>query len=194
MKRLDAQMHRWAPLLRDDVGVPIEASNALATATDADVRILPREVRDAVVASTPVALRHRLDELRAYEAFMETTRSLEKRPDVTRARVIVQSYICFVYLKDACFEVLAREPQTGCTLRSCCRYLSNDPVRAFRNAFAHGNWQYRQDFKGLIFWDRKRGEPSKGLATYEVSQEELHFWQALARCTAYVVYMALEGG
>src|SRR5438874_2367044 len=37
-------MQRWAPRLRDDLGISIEASNALATSIAADIRVLSGRV------------------------------------------------------------------------------------------------------------------------------------------------------
>jgi hypothetical protein len=185
-------MQRWAPRLRDDVRVPIAASNALATALAEDVRSLPSEVRTALAESSPVGLRQRLDELRAFQGFMDSVGAVPDQPEVTRAQVIVQNYVCFVYLGDSCFKLLRRDAPTGSTLKNCCRYLTDNPVRAFRNAVAHGNWQYAADFSGLAYWARKGDDPNEPLAEFQVAQLELDFWQSLARCTAYAVYTELE--
>jgi hypothetical protein len=72
--------------------------------------------------------------------------------------------------------------------RKCCRFLTDNPIRAFRNALAHANWRYNEDFSGLRFWARKGSDPSEALREFEVSQLELGFWQALARCVAYVAF------
>ncbi|MDA8351432.1 MAG: hypothetical protein M0038_22030, partial [Pseudomonadota bacterium] len=75
--------------------------------------------------------------------------------------------------------------------RKCARFLTNNPVRAFRNAVAHGNWRYRDDFTGLVFWARKGSDPSEDLHQFEVGQHELNFWQALSRGVAYSAYLHL---
>jgi hypothetical protein len=72
--------------------------------------------------------------------------------------------------------------------KRCCKFLTDNPVRAFRNAVAHAKWQYKPDFSGLTFWSRKGGDASEPLTRFEVSQHDLGFWQALARCVAYVAY------
>jgi hypothetical protein len=78
-------------------------------------------------------------------------------------------------------------PSTS-TTRRCCRFLTDNPIRAFRNALAHANWRYKDDFSGLHFWARKGSDPNEPLSEFEVSQLELGFWQALARCISYVAF------
>lgn len=192
MKHLDHQMQTWAPRLRDDLGVSLGASQALATSIEEDVIGLPAEVRALVISATPVALRERLDELKAFQAFMDVASGSFGMPHVVRAQVIVQNYICFVYLGDACFRVLRREAPARSTVRRCCQFLTDNPVRAFRNAVAHGNWQYKPDFSGLVFWARKGDDPNEAPSRFEVSQNDMNFWQSLARCTAYAAYTTLE--
>jgi hypothetical protein len=184
-------MQQWAPRLRDDLGLSIEASNALATTIAEDVRALPEDLRRAVISSTPVALKERLDELIAFQSFMDIASAIPNRPALTRAQVIVQNYVCFVYLGDSCFRVLRRGAPTGSTVKRCCRFLTDNPVRAFRNAVAHGNWQYAPDFSGLIFWARKGDDRNQAPEQFQVSQNELNFWQSLARVTAYAAYVTL---
>jgi hypothetical protein len=194
VKHLDDQMQQWASRLRDDLGVSLAASQAVATSIAEDAHALSAEARAAVFAATPVGLRQRLDELVAFQAFMEEVAIARSQPHLVRAQVIVQNYVCFVYLGEACFKVLRHESQAGSTLRRCCSYLTDNPVRAFRNAIAHGNWQYTPDFSGLLYWARKGSDPKEALGEFEVSQLQLDFWQSLARCTAYAAYTALESG
>jgi hypothetical protein len=68
----------------------------------------------------------------------------------------------------------------------------DNPIRAFRNAIAHGNWKYLSDFSGIEFWSQKGSDINEPYVKFEVLQEDLNFWQALARCTAYSSYLALE--
>jgi hypothetical protein len=52
----------------------------------------------------------------------------------------------------------------------------------------HANWRYNEDFSGLHFSARKGSDPNEPLSDFEVSQLELGFWQALARCVSYVAF------
>lgn len=80
----------------------------------------------------------------------------------------------------------------GSLTRRICKFLLNNPVRGFRNAIAHGNWQYTDDYSGIKYYAHK-GESKPSLESNEMSgfivaNEELRFWQALARATAYTIY------
>jgi hypothetical protein len=192
MKHLDDQMQVWGPRLRDDLNVSPGASQRLATSIERDVNALPADVRAAALRATPVSLRERLDELTAFQGFMDMASGVCRMPPLARAQVIVQNYVCFVYLGDACFRVLRRSAPAGSTLQRCCQFLTDNPVRAFRNAMAHGNWQYMPDYSGLVFWARKGDDPTQDPSRFEVSQNDLNFWQSLARCTAYAAFTTLD--
>lgn len=53
------------------------------------------------------------------------------------------------------------------------------------------NWRYLPDFSGLEYWARKEAEPTEPMGRFEVSQQDLSFWQALAHCTAYASFLTL---
>jgi hypothetical protein len=106
-------------------------------------------------------------------------------PALVRAQVILQNYICFVYLDDW-FKTLRGSLPAESTTGKCCVFLTNGPVSAFRDALAHGNWKYNDDFSGLIYWANEGRDSAEPMTRWEVSQLELDFWQALARCVAYV--------
>ena len=119
-------------------------------------------------------------------------RQLSKYPEIVRSQVIVQNYVAFVYLKDNCFDVTKKVMPSGTLTRRICQFLLNNPVRAFRNAIAHGNWQYTNDFSGIKYYAYK-GESKLNVALQEMSEfsvgnSELGFWQALSRATAYTIY------
>lgn len=191
MKHLDVQMQRFAPRLRDDLGISSEASNQLASAIAAEVASLPASARLEARASTPVDLGQRLDELVSFQAFMQQVHGSPASPPLVRAQVVVQNYVCFVYLGESCFKVLGKLLPSTSAGRACCRFLTDNPVRAFRNALAHGNWRYAPGFGGLTYWARKGSDQAEPLSQFEVTQHELDFWQALARCTGYAAFTTL---
>ena len=116
---------------------------------------------------------------------METASRIRGNAPLVRAEVIVQNYICFVYLSEACFFALRKNAKSDSVTRRCCKFLTDNPIRAFRNAITHSNWCYTPDISGLVFWARKGSEPNEPLSRFEVSQAELSFWQALSRAVAY---------
>jgi hypothetical protein len=126
-----------------------------------------------------------------FQGFMDHVVNTGGPPVVVRAQVVYQNYICFVYLGESCFNVLKKELPPDSTARKCCRFLTDNPVRAFRNAVAHANWRYLSDFSGLEFWARKGADATDPMVRFEVSQQDLGFWQSLARCTGYAAFLSL---
>jgi hypothetical protein len=192
MDHLDKQMQQWSSRLRDDLKILAPASLQLATTISREVTALSPESKQHVRDASPIPLAIRLEELRAFQGWMDLVNNTgHSHPVVVRAQVITQNYICFVYLAEACFKVLKNEVQAGTTTKRCCKFLTDNPVRAFRNAVAHSNWRYLQDFSGLKFWAKKGDDPTEKPTRFEVAQQELAFWQSLARCTAYAAYLSL---
>jgi len=185
---LDRQMKRWSPRLRDDLRIMPPASNSLATAVFEEVSRLPSSTLAEIRSATPIPIDARLTELQAFQGFMERAPSDAYS---TRAKVLVQNYMTFVYLGDACFRVLAKSAPAGSVVRSCSKFLIQRDVRWFRNAVAHGNWMYNDDFSGIFFWSRKGNDPAEPLSAFQVSQNDLDFWQSLARCIAYAAFVAI---
>jgi hypothetical protein len=194
MRHLDAQVSKYSTLLVSEVGLDPAIADRLATTVAAELRFLSVEAKAEILASSPVDVAARLDELTAFQSFMEQVHAAKPHPAFVRAQVLYQNYVCFVYLGEACFRVLAKSAPTGSASRKCSRFLTDNPVRAFRNAIAHGNWTYKSDFTGLVFWARKGSEPSEALSQFEVSQNELNFWQSLARCVGYAAYLHVRSG
>jgi len=194
MQRLDQQLAAFDGDLQRLVGLKADESHKVATLVAADVRFLPKEVKAEIEAASPVPLRARRDELVAFQAWQDFARSVQGNPAVTRAQVIVQNYVCFSYLKDACFEVIAKKAVPGSVAARCSGFLTTGAVRDFRNAFSHANWTYKPDFSGLKCWVLEDARRRDGqLREFTVSQNELTFWQALARGVAYATYEQLGG-
>ncbi len=192
MKHLDRQLSAFQSELTRFVGLTDDESRKVATLCAADVRFLPVEAKANIISSSLVPIQARLDELVAYQAWNDIALASPPHPAVTRARVVVQNYICFVYLKDACFEVLqARAPANSVAMR-CAAFLSRGAIRDFRNAFSHANWCYKLDYSGLECWVLADPRSKSGaMRHFDVSQHELNFWQALSRAVAYATYLNL---
>lgn len=188
-ENLDLSMQRFKAELIADVKIDPSRSVRLATTISSEVRFLPSHLKQELRLATPVDLNHRLDELRAFQAYMEAmSADLRNGPEYIRAQVIVQNYISFIYLSEACFLVLRKVMPSDSATRKCSKFLTDNPIRSFRNALAHSNWTYSADFSGLVFWARKGGDKDEQLVRHEVKQETLEFWQALSRCTAYAAF------
>jgi len=191
MEHLDEQMLQWSSRLRDDLMILPPESNRLGSAISVEVAGLSAEAKQRVRDASLIPLEARIEELRAFQGWMDLVRQSEPLPVVVRAQVITQNYICFVYLGEACFRVLSKELPSGSVAKKCCKFLTDNPVRAFRNAIAHSNWRYLPDFSGLEFWAKKGGDQSELPTRFIVLQQDLSFWQALARCTAYSSFLSL---
>lgn len=190
-QHLDVQMQRFAERLTNDVKVTPEMTAKLATTIAADVRFLSIEQKKEIRTASPIPIEDRLAELQAFQGWMDQAQTVKNNPFVTRAQVLSQNYICFVYLPESCFRVLAKACPSGSAAKKCAQFLSNNPVRAFRNAVAHSNWTYRSDFGGLVYWARKGSDHAEPLERFEVRQDDLAFWQALSRCVAYAAFSNL---
>src|SRR5262245_34549928 len=104
--KLDAQMRRYSPILRDDLSIDASASNHLATSIAQECAALPADAVTEIRAQDIVGIDIRLEELVAFQAFMDLAGSIPAHPALTRAQVITQNYLCFVYLGESCFKIL----------------------------------------------------------------------------------------
>jgi hypothetical protein len=190
---LDKQMQRWSYFFTNDVKIPSEQARNIASTIAEEVSNIPDELKEEVakIVSSPISIQARLDELIAFQGWMDIAHD-SKNPYITRAQVIVQNYVCFVYLSEACFKTIKKYLADGSPAKKCCNFLLNNPVRAFRNALAHSNWRYEEDFSGILFYARKGHQTSEPMKEWHVSEETLAFWQALARCTAYTTLSILN--
>lgn len=195
MKHLDHQLAVFRDRLRSDVGLTEDEAGKVATIVAADIRFLAVEAKAEIKSASLIPLSARLEELVAFQSWSDFATSVKSNPAITRASVVVQNYICFVYLKDACFEVVAKHAAAGSVAARASAYLSRGTVRDFRNAFSHANWRYNKSFSGLECWvledSRNRSGP---IRHFEVSQDDLNFWQALSRGVAYATYTQLRAG
>ena len=180
---LDQQLNAWADRLITDVKLRPEAASKLATTIAADIRFLDPGFKSEMRAASPVPIEARLDELRAFQGWWEGSATRINSASDVRAQVVVQTYLCFVYLPESCFAILAKKAPDGSAAKQCSSYLVNGRIRSFRNAVAHANWTYNANFSGLRFWAAL--EWKGPLTEFEVLQDELNFWQALSRCVAY---------
>jgi hypothetical protein len=190
-QHIDAQMQSFADRLTNEVKLTPEMASKLATTIAADVRFLSLEQKKEIRIASPIPIEDRLAELQAFQGWMDQAHTVKNNPFVTRAQVLSQNYICFVYLPESCFRVLAKACPSGSAAKKCAQFLSNNPVRAFRNAVAHSNWTYRSDFGALVYWARKGSDLEDPLERFEVVQDDLAFWQALSRCVAYAAFSNL---
>lgn len=193
--KLDSIMQQFSPRLRDDLGLTPPASNFLASTIASEVRTLPYETLRGIRDDDIIGLQRRLDELVAFERFMDFASQVQATSGslapLTRAQVTCQLYTVFVYLGDACFSRLRKSAVSGSVLKKCCKYLTDYPVRGLRNAVAHSSWRYADDFTGIVFHYFEDEQKTKR-TEYTVTQLELDFWDKLARVTAYAAFQTIN--
>jgi hypothetical protein len=188
---LDNQMTKWGTKLRDDIGIPHQFSKSLATTVASEILALSGESKQRIIESSPIQIQKRLDELVSFQGWMDYAHTIQNNPYVVRAQVITEIYVCFVYLGESWFKVIRQEVDSQSTTKKCCKFLTDNPIRAFRNAIAHANWQYNSDFSGLEFWARKGQDNDEPMSRFDVSNRDLAFWQCFARCVAYASFLSL---
>src|SRR5690242_9253365 len=110
--KLDGIMRQYSPRLRDDLGLTPPASNSLASTIASEVQALPSDVLRSIRDEDVVGLQRRIDELVAFERFMDFAAQVQASsgsvPPLTRAQVTCQLYTVFVYLGEACFARLRK--------------------------------------------------------------------------------------
>jgi hypothetical protein len=89
--RLDDQVHCYSPYLRDEFHIVPPQSNALATTVAREIRALPSGVVRAALSGTTVGPKDRLDELVAFQSFMDLAHATPSHPGLTRAQVVTQN-------------------------------------------------------------------------------------------------------
>jgi hypothetical protein len=193
--KLDGIMRQYFPRLRGDLGLTPPASNSLASTLASEVHALPSDVLRGIRDEDVVGLQRRIDELVAFERFMDFASQAQAASGSfaprARAQVVCQLYTVFVYLGDACFSRLRKSAATGSVLKKCCKYLTDYPVRGLRNAVAHSGWRYTDDFTGIMFHYFEDEQKMKR-RDYTVTQLELDFWDKLARVTAYAAFQTIN--
>lgn len=193
MDNLDRQLYHYNDRLKEDIGVETKYLGSICTTIYKELGQLSIENLLAIEKASPVRLELRIEELIAFNMMMDrVNRQLSKYPEIVRSQVIVQNYVAFVYLKDNCFDVTRKVMPSGTLTRRICQFLLNNPVRAFRNAIAHGNWQYTNDYSGIKYYaykgESKPNVEPQEMSEFSVGNNELGFWQALSRATAYTIY------
>jgi hypothetical protein len=192
LRKLNDQVAVHRKRLLTDVGLTADEVSKVASLVATDIHSLSAEAKAEIKAASPVQISARINELRVFQAWMDLTHSLPQHPITVRTRVLVQNYICVVYLKDACFEVISKQAARKSVAARCAKYLSRGAIRDFRNAFSHANWQYNSTYSGLECWVSKDADNKLGrLKHFYVSQDDLAFWHALSRGVAYATYLQL---
>ena len=184
---LDEKLSSFSTRLRDDLGITPPDSNALASAIRSELYAADIASLPTLASDSPLALRDRFHELHRLLSWMDQSHGSQDQ----YGQFVALNYFCFVYLGQACFTVLRKELPSQSISRKCCTFLTDNPVRAFRNALAHGNWRFLLDGSAVDFWARKGSDPAEPVTRFRFTWEDLHFSQYLAIATAHAVMLVL---
>ncbi len=174
--KIDRQMQQFSSFFITEVKIPEKKTDKIASIIADEIYKIPAKAKEEIVnsISNPIPIQDRVNELIAFQSWMGIAHD-SKNPFITRAQVIVQNYVCFVYLGEACFKTVKQYLESGSVAKKCCNFLINNPVRAFRNAIAHSNWKYKDDFSGIIFYARKGHQASEPMVEWQVEEKSLAF-------------------
>lgn len=125
---LDSQLRTYGPLFRDELKILTPNSDRIATTIASELQLVEST---SLTADDPIPTETRLEELKAFQSWMEIVHASKPPPAVIRAQVITQNYLRFVYLGEALFKALKKGTASGSVTRKCCKFLTDNPVRAF---------------------------------------------------------------
>ena len=124
MRNIDQEIAAFRVRLCEDVLLTPEEAGKVATMVAADIRFLPSVAKGEIKETSLVPLSARIEELIAEHLFRQQAITAKNNPAMQRAAVIVRNYVCFVYLKDACFEAISKYAPEGSVAARCTKYLS----------------------------------------------------------------------
>lgn len=94
---LDSQMTIYGTELIKSVKLNEVTAGNLASTIAKEVDSLPLPAKNEIRRDSPIPIEIQIEELRAFQEWMELANSIETNPAVTRAQVICLNYICFVH-------------------------------------------------------------------------------------------------
>ncbi len=190
MTRSPALPHLDGQILgvRDELhglSLPEQAWSVVASAIHEEVAGLGEEVINRLRVRLAIPPESYLDELSAFQAWMDIAHSNAANPVIVRAQVMTELYVAFVWLRDSLMDPLSEVISPSGVARSAIDFLRTGDRRRLRNAVAHGRWCYLSDFSGLECWD---GRPP---TRFNIGSDELEAWQLLSRGLSIAVLLAM---
>lgn len=211
---IDREIAHFEARIVEEIKIPQTRARAVATTVFEEVRAIKdelflRKLKDA----SPLSVRHRLFLYEGYQIWERAiaptmacpTSSSSLPPERVgnafhEMRAIIQMYMSFVFAGDGLFEKLAKDGPTE--TRKCAKYVRKNPMRALRNAVAHGNWHLVHP-DSVRYWARKGGGidpcPSCGraqkeepLAEFTASGDDMNFYLALTKGVCWAALLALD--
>lgn len=178
-----AQVATETPELADRVW------GCLATTIYNEITGLDEAVANQLRLSVLIPPERYVEELTAFQAWMDIAHANADNPVIVRAQVMTELYVAFVWLRDSLMKPAAAAVSDQTAFATVEQFLSSGRRRTLRNAIAHGRWCYLPDFSGLECW----AEPTRGQQhePFQVTQADLNSWQTLSRWAAIAALLAL---
>jgi len=180
---LTARAATEAPELSDRVW------RCLATTIHEEIASLDETVANQLRLSVLIPPERYVEELTAFQAWMDMAHANADNPVIVRAQVMTELYVAFVWLRDSLMKPTAAVVSDQTAFATVEQFLSSGRRRTLRNAIAHGRWCYLPDFSGLECWaEPTRGQPHE---RFEITRADLGAWQLLSRGAAIAALLAL---
>lgn len=186
---LDKQLQA-ASTLSEAPNLSAETWSKLATTIHDEIAALDELTIRQLRADVLIPPERYLEELDAFQRWMEIAHANRSNPVIVRAQVMTELYVAFVWLRDSLMTPLGAALPDGSAFSAVERFLRAGTRRRLRNAIAHGHWCYLPDYSGLEFWSElHRGQPHERFVIHDV---ELGNLQLLSRGTAIAALLALS--
>jgi len=196
IEQLDVALREYSSRLRDDFEISPQESNELATGIRREIQQLDNQTRHALQSEPPLST---TDRILLLNDFVHWWRTNPATPENPLGQVMALNYFCFVYLGESHLKRL-RKCAAAPLGKKCATFLTDNPVRALRNALSHGNWRPSFDRLSIDFWARPGSVPVctvqpkcsnapeatiEPMQHFKVSVEDLNFWHILAIASTY---------
>ena len=177
--QMDKRLAEYSDALLE-MGIHPRDLDKLATRIRDELLSLDSQIlKDKFSASYPSALSVN-DQIVYNLTFSEKYFSLIYSDDsVNQTAVISANYLYFVYTQDSYLKAILTSAPKGGPSKVVAKFLTSGEVWRFRNAFAHGQWQYTGEGTLKDIEYRVGGRPSGQLAT--ITPQKLLFWHMLSK-------------
>ena len=143
--------------------------------------------------NSPISVHQRYDALVGYFHLMQ--RGDPKDPIYLRSKIITQLYFDLIYFRERVIDLLRRKIAEQHNHFGKAPYLAewveitgdnvfSQRLKALRNGFAHGKWEFSQDYDGIICYPELIEPYNK----YEFSQSELEIIHVLVYAFIVVLF------
>ncbi|MBU0600253.1 hypothetical protein KJ997_05735, partial [bacterium] len=186
----------WSDRLIGDVHIPQQSTTQVATTISNEIIQSDTSLHNALAKSSPLDLKKRLSFFDNFQIWEHVIIPKLVCPDDNEIpkkylsdaffemKNVVNVYMSFVFAGDGLFELLVKEAAKNTILRISAKFIRNNPLRAIRNAVAHGNYHIAAD-GSLSCWAKKGDQKDEPLVKFEASDIDMAFYAAFTRTVAW---------